>query len=200
MSEMATGSTKSKLLARRLGAMLVVSALGLLATGCSFGAQDPSAPYFPTVAQAAAHPDPLNLGTGSLIAHASILRGAISRPNLSLTPGVIADHDVTSVCKSPRHVKVPVPIPEAQAIKAAYGIPANRYPRYYMDYLVPLNLGGAAVQANLWPMSTKGVGFHEKANLNARLRNVVCDGRMTLDQAQHAIITDWYTLWVRYGA
>ena len=48
-------------------------------------------------------------------------------------------------------------------------------------------------------MAVNGVGFHEKAQLNYRMRQLVCQGGMALSQAQQEIATDWYALWVQYA-
>jgi len=66
--------------------------------------------------------------------------------------------------------------------------------------LVPLQLGGAPVQENIWPMLNRGFGFHEKASLNARLRIAVCRGDVPLDLVQKQIAQDWFSLWIKYGA
>jgi hypothetical protein len=56
------------------------------------------------------------------------------------------------------------------------------------------------VRANLWPASSqKGVGFHQKAQLNAKLRVLVCQGKLSLPEVQKQIVSDWFALWVEYG-
>jgi hypothetical protein len=70
---------------------------------------------------------------------------------------------------------------------------------YALDYLIPLNLGGAPVLDNLWPAATTGIGFHEKQQLDQHLRAMVCRGQLTLATAQHDIVTDWYALWLAYN-
>jgi hypothetical protein len=55
------------------------------------------------------------------------------------------------------------------------------------------------VLANIWPIPTRGVGYHEKESLNARLRIDVCRGDIPLDLAQKQIAADWFSLWVKYG-
>ncbi|MGH7749201.1 MAG: hypothetical protein ACREQ5_31215, partial [Candidatus Dormibacteria bacterium] len=130
------------------------------------------------------------------------VRGPIARPDPGKTPGAIAVHDVSAVCRLPRHIHNRIPVPEQKAVFNAYGL---QYPgmtsKYALDYLVPIPLGGAPVAANLWPAeSQKGVGFHQKEQLNAKLRVMVCEGRIPLATVQQQIVTDWYSLWYQYVA
>jgi hypothetical protein len=180
-----------------LGAVAILVAL---AAGCAPVAADPSAPYFPATRPAAATAPPVDPGATLPTTRAVAASGPVARPNPALTPGVVATTDAAAVCQQPKRVRTPVPYAEQQALLAAYGIPAQDAHRYGLDYLVPLQLGGAAVSANLWPAATKGVGYHEKQQLNARLRTLVCRGEVALAAAQHDIAADWYTEWLRYGA
>jgi hypothetical protein len=93
-----------------------------------------------------------------------------------------------------------VPYLETAAVLAAYKIPSQDAGQYGLDYLVPLDLGGSTSQANLWPASTKGIGYHEKETLNVRLHTLVCQGQLPLGQVQQELIADWYSLWLRYGS
>jgi hypothetical protein len=124
----------------------------------------------------------------------------VARPNPRLTPGVVAVRDVAAVCQQPKRARAPVPFGQQQAILTAYGITAQDAKKYALDYLVPLQLGGATVNANLWPAATRGFGFHEKQQLNARLRILVCRGEVPLADAQRDIAADWYVEWLLYGA
>jgi hypothetical protein len=89
---------------------------------------------------------------------------------------------------------------DQQAIFDEYHIPAANTKHYGLDFLVPLQLGGANARANMWPVSTShGVGFHEKEVLNIRLHELVCRRDLQLDQAQKAVAADWVKLWLVYG-
>jgi hypothetical protein len=185
---------------RGVTGVLSLLVLSLVVTGCA-SEGDTSAPYF-----AKAPPGEIARvvtalpSTGGAQA-AQLISGPISRPDHALTPGVIAVHDVTAVCQLPRHGHQRIAVTEQRAIYTAYGLPYPAATRKYgLDYLVPTALGGAAVAANLWPASSqKGVGFHQKAQLNARLRVLVCQGKLSLPEVQQQIVTDWFALWVRYG-
>jgi hypothetical protein len=172
--------------------------LTLLAAACS-GAADPSARYFPTKAVTANPPASVDaIGPGPVVGSV-IARGPISRPDPQLTPGVVAIHDLNALCQQARHPRAAISPAEQLAVFAAYKISDKQSHKYTLDYLVPLQLGGAPVQANIWPMLNRGFGFHEKASLNARLRIAVCRGDVPLDLVQKQIAQDWFSLWIKYG-
>jgi hypothetical protein len=56
-----------------------------------------------------------------------------------------------------------------------------------LDLLVPYDLGGAAMEANLWPAATTGTGFYEKVQTDTIQRQMVCRGDVSLAAAQHAL-------------
>jgi len=168
-------------------------------TGCTVQIKDPSAPYFPTTPPAeslAALPVTGALSGGP---QTSVF-GPVSEPNPALTPGAVATSDASTVCAGPVRVNAEVPSYEAAAVFAAYNL---AYPHeasnYFIDELVPLTLGGANVEANLWPASSRPIGFHEKQELDSRLRTLVCEGALPLGQVQQELMSNWYTLWLRYG-
>ena len=78
---------------------------------------------------------------------------------------------------------------EKRTSMAAYG--ATGPPgAYEYDHFVPLQLGGAVNDPrNLWP--EPGASPNPKDTVESDLRSEVCAGRMTLADAQRAIVTDW---------
>jgi hypothetical protein len=183
----------------RLAVTLAV--LAALATSCAAGGADPSAPYFPRTRPAASTPAPLDPALTVPEAPLITAVGEVSRPNLRVTPGIVDVRDVAAICQQGKHpVHPPIPASWDQAVYSGYGIAPKDQGKYRLDFLVPLDLGGAQALPNLWPMSLRGIGFHEKQRLNARLRNAVCQGQLSLDQAQRDVVADWYALWVKYAA
>lgn len=85
-------------------------------------------------------------------------------------------------------------------IYTAYGITRARLPNEFeMDHLIPLELGGSNDDRNLWPeAAAPSPGFHQKDQLENKLRDMVCAGGMPLAEAQRAIATDWYAAYLRY--
>jgi hypothetical protein len=125
--------------------------------------------------------------------------GPVARPTPYLTPGVVAVRDATAVCQQPKRTRAPIPYAQQLSVLGEYRIPVQSAGNYGLDYLVPLQLGGAAVLRNIWPVPLNGVGFHEKEQLNYRLRLLVCQGGIQLGDAQQQIARDWYALWVKYA-
>jgi hypothetical protein len=192
----------------RVAAVLALAAAAtVVLAGCS---ADPSAAYFPS---AAATPDSqakvLTQGTvATPPAAVQIPSGAIARPDPKLTPGVIASSDVAAVCHQPSHAKgifSPrsrlVSAADQAAVFSAYRIAPQQAKHYGLDFLIPLQLGGANTRSNIWPMPlNRGLGFHQKEIVNIRVHIVVCHGELKIDQAQRAFESDWVKLWSQYGA
>jgi hypothetical protein len=70
--------------------------------------------------------------------------------------------------------------------------------QYEVDHLVSLELGGSNDIANLWPEPAEPrPGFHEKDTVENWLHAQVCKGAITVENAQHAIATDWLDVFQR---
>lgn len=71
---------------------------------------------------------------------------------------------------------------------------------YEIDHLISLELGGSNNVDNLWPQSytTTPWNAHVKDALENRLHKLVCEGTVTLEDAQHEIATDWISAWYKY--
>jgi len=65
--------------------------------------------------------------------------------------------------------------------------------KFEIDHLISLELGGSNDIKNLWPQSyeTKPWNAHVKDKLENRLHREICDGIITVDEAQEMIKTDW---------
>lgn len=76
---------------------------------------------------------------------------------------------------------------------AAYGYADRRLSAYEEDHLIPLEVGGSPDDPrNLWPEPRAGA--HDATTKDTEenaLHRAICDGRMTLAQAQAQFITDW---------
>lgn len=73
--------------------------------------------------------------------------------------------------------------------------PAN----YELDHLISLELGGNPTnEQNLWPESyTQIPGAREKDRVENYLHDQVCNGTITLEEAQKEISTDWINVYNR---
>ena len=87
------------------------------------------------------------------------------------------------------------------AIYRAYGVRHHTRATYEIDHLVPLELGGSNIKANLFAEAgTPKPGFHEKDRLENELHRRVCEGTMRLRHAQRMFATNWVRAYRRYDA
>jgi len=136
-------------------------------------------------------------------------------PNPSVTPGAIAINSKATVCttkwgKDARHVTAAM----KKQVYAKYGTApgsgvcawktrttrAGKTVREAceVDHLISRELGGADDIRNLWPQPyTQHPGAHEKDWLENRLHKEVCSGKITPQEAQNQIQTDWYAAYLQ---
>ena len=119
------------------------------------------------------------------------------RPDNAVTPGVVGSVDSADVCGrvdgqtySQRHRET------TQKMKkeayATYNV--NKAGREFeVDHRVPLCIGGADDQANLWPqLGFEHPSFHDKDRLETRVCTAVCRARtMSLAEGQAIFLGDW---------
>jgi len=130
---------------------------------------------------------PLQTKTSSCVANAGI-------EDKACTPGaVIASATKTQICKSGYSSSVRnVPESEKNQVYAEYGIATHTTSQYEVDHLISLELGGSNDISNLWPeLADPTPGFHQKDQVENYLHKQVCDGKLSLKQAQQEIATDW---------
>ena len=124
-------------------------------------------------------------------------------PDRACTPGE-ADPRVTqanvgsTICRRGYTASVRPPAEVSHQIKIrltrAYGIGDRPFSEVELDHLIPLSLGGASTDANLWPELRQGpYDVEDKDAVGVRLNRKVCEGRLSLQAAQHAIATNWRT-------
>jgi hypothetical protein len=76
-----------------------------------------------------------------------------------------------------------------------YRRPRNAYEE---DHLISLQLGGNPVDPrNLWPEFPHSV--NQKDNFEGYLKRQVCNGEITLAEAQRQVATDWKAAWIAAG-
>jgi hypothetical protein len=125
-------------------------------------------------------------------------------PDPTITPGVVRTTDAADVCSHGTSQLRHTTRERSDAIMAEYGLPGGRHPDYEIDHLIPLGIGGADSDANLWPeprVSIEPVWNAEgKDQLEAKLRALVCAGRLDIVVAQKAVADDWTEAWLRYVA
>lgn len=118
-------------------------------------------------------------------------------PDSSCTPGAIFPAaSTTQICRSGYASSVRN---VTQAVKdqiyQEYGIATHKPGEYEIDHLISLELGGSNDIKNLWPESYQGkYNAHVKDNVENMLHTKVCDGTLSLSDAQKAIAANWVSL------
>lgn len=72
---------------------------------------------------------------------------------------------------------------------------------YEEDHLVPLSIGGHPTSTkNLWPQPYTGVNVtaYDKDILERKLHRAVCDGKMSLKDAQSVFMGDWVDYYLKH--
>lgn len=130
-------------------------------------------------------------------------------PDLALTPGVTRNLTLDQVCNTKwgRDARAVTPAMKTQ-VYAEYhmvryqGDCALSKRGCEVDHLISRELAGADDVKNLWPQPYGGVcNAVRKDQLENALHARVCHkpvAQMTLDEAQHAIRTDWVTAYNLY--
>ncbi|MCA1223785.1 hypothetical protein [Streptomyces sp. 8L] len=145
----------------------------------------------------------LGVGAGTARA-ASCSQAYLPLPDPSCTPGVY-NSDVTqstidsTICVSGWTATVRPPTSYTNPLKAQgitdYGYADTDLADYEEDHQIPLELGGSPRDpGNLWPEPYSGTQTaHSKDGVETKLKNAVCDGRITLSAARTAIKKNWTT-------
>ena len=126
-------------------------------------------------------------------------------PDPKCTPGAISlsvnqNNIKNTICISGFTKTIRPPVSYTGPLKVnlmhSYGFTDSRT-NYELDHLIPLEIGGNPESVtNLWPEPGYGqYNFHVKDRFENYLHNAVCEGSMTLDQAQKEIATNWVQNW-----
>ena len=140
-------------------------------------------------------------GTPSKIGERTKTSGCVSNnglPDPACTPGaILPEATKDQICVSGYSSKVRnVPDSVKNAVYAEYGITQHSPGQYEVDHLISLELGGSNDIANLWPEpADPRPGFHEKDKVENYEHTQVCNGTVSLEQAQFDIATDWLKLY-----
>jgi hypothetical protein len=134
----------------------------------------------------------LSLGFGSTCA----AQENFVLPDRALTPGAVVQSTAAAVCYRGYAESVRPPYDYAwrtfrAAIFAAYRIPHERWHLYTIDHLVPLEIGGAPMDArNVWPQPKDEA--KRKDEVEDALHAAVCyTHTISIADAQAAIARDW---------
>ena len=124
-----------------------------------------------------------------------------SEPDRSLTPGATRMVAVGDVCSMPHEeVIAEVSTSLRREVFQEYGIVNAHAGDYEIDYLIAPGLGGVEDIHNLWPepSTSRTWNAHVKDDLEERLHQMVCAGKLDLPTAQREIATDWIAAYKKY--
>jgi len=140
--------------------------------------------------------------SGTLRPFGGIVRlQARALPDRVLTPGFTRAVKLDDLCGQ-RHTDAPrvVDTSMEQEVFKEYGLSVSTSKEYELDYLITPELGGADDIRNLWPEPYASTAWnaHVKDELEDRLHEMVCDGKIDLSTAQKDIATNWIAAYKRY--
>lgn len=115
-------------------------------------------------------------------------------PNPHSTPGTIEENVTREQLCLAGYTGTVRNVPEAkkQSVFELYNVDPTK-DKYEIDHLISLELGGSNDIKNLWPQSytTMPWNAHVKDKLENRLHREICDGIITIEEAQELIAHDW---------
>ena len=115
-------------------------------------------------------------------------------PDFACSPGAVLTTDSKVICVS-GYTKTVRNVTEATKKKVftEYGIPYSQRSNYEVDHIISLELGGSNDISNLYPESylIKN-GAKTKDIFENYLHKQICNGKMTVPEAQRQISSDWF--------
>jgi hypothetical protein len=116
-------------------------------------------------------------------------------PDPTLTPGAVRTTDVGDICSHGTRELRHWSRERDDRILEEYGLPLGPHPQFEVDHLIPLCLGGADDDRNLWPEPRRSIepiwSAERKDELEARMCSLVCSGELDVREAQREISEDW---------
>ena len=116
-------------------------------------------------------------------------------PDPVLTPGQVRTANIGEICSQGTRQLRHCDRERDDHIMAEYGLPAGPHPDFEIDHLVPLGIGGADSDANLWPEPRRSIepqwNAETKDRLERKLRDLVCSGQLDVREAQRMTADGW---------
>lgn len=120
-------------------------------------------------------------------------------PNTNLTPGAVGAVTVSQICASDEPPERRPPPSMQQAVFHEYGMDDAPAQEYEVDHLITPALGGTDDIRNLWPESYRPEwNAHVKDELEDRLHDLVCQGKLDLGTAQRDMAANWISAYKKY--
>jgi len=122
-------------------------------------------------------------------------------PDSRLSPGDVLTSDTAVICV-PGYTKTVRNVPQAlkEQVYREYDITGRSPGEYEIDHIISLELGGSNSIRNLFPESYKSqpLNAHVKDTLENKLHDLACSGKITMQEAQQAIASNWTTAYLKY--
>jgi hypothetical protein len=123
-------------------------------------------------------------------------------PDPVLTPGQARTANIGEACSTSTRELRHWSRERDDKIMREYGLPAGAHPQYEVDHLIPLCLGGADSDRNLWPQPRRSIeptwNAERKDELEARMCSLVCSGQLDAVEAQKEIADDWTETYTKF--
>ena len=123
-------------------------------------------------------------------------------PDPTLTPGAVRTTNIGEVCSTSTRELRHWDRARDDHVMAEYGLLGGPHPQYEVDHLIPLCLGGADSDANLWPEPRRSIepiwNAERKDELEARMCALACSGALDVAEAQRMIAEDWTAAYGRF--
>jgi hypothetical protein len=134
----------------------------------------------------------LNVSSNSSVSHSFPIY-----PDPVLTPGDVLTTDTRIICVPGYSASVrDVSESLKEGVYLEYGIIAHPAGSMEIDHFVPLSIGGSNEKSNLWPERyNMTLGAREKDKVENYLHREVCGGRMSIEDAQERIRSDWVAVY-----
>jgi hypothetical protein len=140
------------------------------------------------------------IGAATMTLAAAPDNGQTGLPSSFLTPGDARKVTKEQIC-APGYAASIKATKESTKEEAfsRYGLRDGKSTTEILDHLIPVELGGTDNVENLWPEPAKGEwSAAQKDALEQKLLGLVCDGTLTVKQAQSAIKKNWVQAYTQY--
>ena len=123
-------------------------------------------------------------------------------PDPTMTPGAVRTTDPVEICEHGTRELRHWSRERDDRILIEHGLPAGPHPNFEIDHLVPLGVGGADDDLNLWPEPRRSVeplwNAEAKDRLEMLLNAMICAGEISPVEAQAAFTDDWTEAYRKY--
>jgi len=116
--------------------------------------------------------------------------------DMPTNPAVTQDTIASTICVPHWTATIRPPVEVTNAVKRrqfeAFGLPPELMGDFRLDHIIPLSLGGSAADEKNLQLQDSQDSEHKDA-VERCLSRAVCDGRLSLAEAQRLIWSNWKT-------